>query len=175
MDIHILKEELKNNPYKFICDWAEECLIYTGRNVFEILSLVPCSLIIPDISSNSGSFRSNINVLLLGPPSSGKSSLCKKFSKITYFPYDNREITSSALQTELQNYPMVSLIVEDFSQILNRPDSYSIIKALEGILGEEKRVSKTTQREKINYKTDVSLEEGIRSTIEWYKKELLNK
>ncbi|MEM3075064.1 MAG: hypothetical protein QW727_03945 [Candidatus Pacearchaeota archaeon] len=152
--LFVYKEEIKKNPYNFICDWAEECLIYTGRNVFSILSLIPCSLILPDIPSTSGKFRSNINLLLLGNPSSGKSTICSKFEKITYYPYFNREFSSAGIQSDLPSMPLSSIIIEDFSQILDRPDSYGIIKVLEGILGEEKRVSKVTKKEKINFNAE---------------------
>jgi len=67
-----IPEELKNNPYKYICDWMEERLPYTGRSVFEVVSLLPPSLILPDFYYMGDIIRSNINVLIMTPPSGGK-------------------------------------------------------------------------------------------------------
>lgn len=138
-------ERLKKNPYTYISNWMEEVLINTGKNVFDILSLVPCSLILPDIPFSSSKIRSQINVLLLASPSSGKSTITKKFAKIAYQPIEFRRITSAKLIQEILNSRLFTIINEDFSQIA---DDYDIIKVLEGVTGEEKRIAdKTMQRE----------------------------
>jgi len=93
-------QEIKN-PYKFICDYAEEVYPFAGRKVFEVASLIPPSLILPDLPYKGKKIRSNINILILSPPSSGKSQLSNLFSCLTYNPINYRSVTSAKLITEI--------------------------------------------------------------------------
>ena len=63
MDEENLVEEIKRSPYSFICDFAESVLMYVGRKTFEIVSLQPCSEILPPISRGSEVIDPRINYL----------------------------------------------------------------------------------------------------------------
>ena len=39
-------EKIRKEPYKYIPQWMESTLIHVGKPVFEILSLLPASLIL---------------------------------------------------------------------------------------------------------------------------------
>ena len=76
---------------------------------------------------------------------------------------DEREVTIKEL---------VGIIL----RLCNKENEIKIVFDTSKPEGQPRRCSDVSKaNKKINYKTDVSLEEGIRSTIEWYKKELLNK
>ena len=47
------ERELKDSPYRFVCDYVESMYPKIGRKTFEVLSLMPVSLIIPDIPFGS--------------------------------------------------------------------------------------------------------------------------
>lgn len=143
--------EIKEDPYNFICNWIEDILPYAGRRVFEILSLMPPSLILPDLQYKENKIRSNINVLLLAPPSSGKSSICNEFSYLTYFPLEVESITPARLETEISSNPNFSLIVGDFFRMATNP---IILKIIENILGEEKSIRRATMRKTIDTETN---------------------
>lgn len=59
--------EIKSNPYKFICDYYDSLYPYMGKEVFSVLSLVPCSLILPKIKRNNKEIKIHISCLLLAP------------------------------------------------------------------------------------------------------------
>ena len=134
--------KLKSHPIKYICDWMESNLIHIGKKVFRLISLQPCSMIIPSISIHSIDMRANINVFLIGSPSCGKSSLCKKFCRFTYFPMPQKGISAPKLINKIKKFEgFFSISIDDFSNVLNQPDGYDIVKILEGALGDEKEFS----------------------------------
>ncbi len=146
-----LKKLIKINPYVFICDWIEEILPYTGKKCFKVIALMPPSLILPDLPFKSQKIRSNINLLLLTSPGGGKSSIAKKLKYLTYAPIDLRSITSAKLESKIQSSPLFTLIVEDFATMSKDP---IVVKIVEGILGEEKRIQRSTMRKDVDTETD---------------------
>lgn len=134
---------IKDTPYKFICDWAETIFPHTGKKVFRILALMIPSLIIPDLPYKGQKIRSNINSLFLAPPGAGKTSISKIFSYLTYNPLEVESITPARLESELNKVEYGSLIVGDFARMSR---DQIIVKIVEGILGEEKRISRKTMR-----------------------------
>jgi len=146
-----LRKEVKANPYKFICDWMEDVLPFTGRKAYEILAVMPTSIIIPDIDYEGERIRSNINMLLLTASGGGKSTIAKHFSNISYIPLNVESITPAKLERMISSNPMFTLIVGDFSRLARDPVG---IKIIEGILGEEKRVHRATMRSEIDTATN---------------------
>jgi len=146
-----LKQEIKDNPYYFICNWAEELLPFTGRKAFEIISLMPCSLVLPDLMYEGKKVRSNMNLLLLSSPGGAKSSLSKIFESFSLNPVSMRSTTPAKLEHKIQKSPVFTLIIEDFSTISRDP---IVIKILEGILGDEKRMQRSTMKKEVDISTD---------------------
>lgn len=159
-----LPKGLVENPYKYICDVVEEILPHTGKKVFKILSLMPCSLIIPDLVYKGKTIRSNINVLFLTPPSGGKSTISEFLSHISYSPISLRSITPAKLESKIHANPFFTLIVEEYSTMSKNP---IIGKIIEGVLGEEKRVQRSTMRKDIDDTTEgIGLLCGVPSDLQ---------
>jgi len=135
--------EIKKDPYKFVCEWAESVLPHTGKKVFEILSLMPPSLILPDFPYGGMDIRSNINCLLLAPPGAGKTTICEIFKNFTYNPLTLTSITSARLESEVKKYDHLTLIIGDLARVSR---DINVMKVIEGLLGEEKRISRMTMR-----------------------------
>ncbi len=146
-----LREQIKEDPYNFILNWIEKILPHTGKKAFKIIALMPPSLILPDIPYKSQKIRSNINLLLLTSPGGGKSSIAKKLKFLTYAPVDVRSITPAKLESKIQSNPLFTLIVEDFATMSKDP---ICVKIIEGILGEEKRVQRSTMRKDVDTETE---------------------
>lgn len=146
-----IPEELIRNPYKYICDVVEEILPHTGRKAFKIISLMPCSLILPDLIYKGKTIRSNINVLFLTPPSGGKSTVSEFLSQISYSPISLRSITAAKLESKIHSNPFFTLIVEEYATMSKNP---IVGKIIEGVLGEEKRVQRATMRGEIDDVTE---------------------
>lgn len=151
LDIQKETENIRKDPYNYVCDWVESMYPFTGKKVFQILSLMPVSLIIPDLTFMSKSIRSNINCLFLASSGAGKSSLSKQFSNFTYNPFEVESITAAKLENKLKSMKNFSLIVGDFARLSKDP---AIVKIIEGILGEEKKLNRETMREEINSQTN---------------------
>jgi len=168
---YVRKEEdslsdIKKDPYNYICNWMEELLPYTGRKAFEIICLMPPSLILPDLLYKSKKIRSNINVLLLTSSGGGKSTICKQLSYLTYHPIDVRSITSAKLESKIYSSPLFTFIVEDFATMSRDP---FIVKTVESILGEEKRLQRSTMNKDVDMDTDgVGLLAGIPQDLSNY-------
>src|SRR3990167_6564063 len=91
-------EKIRADPYNYIMAFYENEFPKTGGKVMSICSLMPCSLIIPSISHQSGKkVPSNIHVLLLSNPGTAKTSLGEHFSKFTYEPFPFEFITDAKL------------------------------------------------------------------------------
>lgn len=138
-----LKDEIRKNPYKFICDWMEKRLPFTGAKAMSVVALMPPSLILPDFNYHGDQIRSNINVLLMTPPSGGKSTLAKEFSLITFLPFESSSITPRKLEQEVKARGTLSFVVGDFSRLIKDQDT---IKVIENVIGEEKRIQRHTMR-----------------------------
>lgn len=138
-----LRQEIRSDPYKFICNWMETRLPFTGRKAMEVVALLPPSLILPDFNYHGDQIRSNINVLLMTPPSGGKSTLAKEFALITFLPFEASSITPRKLEAEVKARGTLSFVVGDFSRMIKDQDT---IKVIENVIGEEKRLQRHTMR-----------------------------
>ena len=145
-----VEEQLIKNPYKTICDWAENRIHLTGGKVFQFLALQPISLISPDINTNGYPTRTNFHFLLVGPPGSGKTSLMKQLRDITYNPFMFQDMTGARVIEELFGRTDISLICGDVNTIFGDMD---LIKILEGIL-EEKAVARYNMRRDRSFDTN---------------------
>lgn len=143
--------DIKDNPYQFICQWMENILPHTGKQAFEVISLMPCSLILPDLPYKGKKIRSNINVLLLTASGGGKSTISKELAYFSFNSIDTRSITPAKLESKIVASPLFTLIVEDFATMSRDP---IIVKIVEGILGEEKRVQRSTMQKDIDTETE---------------------
>lgn len=137
-----VEEQLIRNPYKTICDWAENRIHLTGGKVFQFLSLQPISLVSPDIMTVGYPIRTNFHTLLIAPPSSGKTSCSRLFKDITYNPFMFQDLTGARVIEELYGKSDVSLICGDVNTIFA---DMELVKVLEGIL-EEKTVARYNMR-----------------------------
>lgn len=150
LDIEEIPDDIKHSPYSYICDFVEKLYPSTGKEVFEILSLVPISLIIPDLSYFSKTERTNMNVLFLAYSGSGKSSICKLFSKFCYYPLEGRSYTPAELENKtlkyMHEFGMFSLIIEDYATMST---DERINKIIEGVLGDEKVIDRHTTKKDI--------------------------
>jgi len=144
---------IRRNPYKFICNYAESIYPYVGKQVFEIISLIPPSIIIPDLPFVGKKIRANINCLFLAGSGGGKTSIAKLFESITLNPLPVESITPAGLEGAIQANPKFTIIVGDFARMAKDP---IIIKILEGILGEEKNIKRKTMRKDIDIDTEGS-------------------
>ena len=141
-----IPEELIRNPYDFVCNWAEKLYPNIGSYVFQYASLLPCSLIINDFNYFSEKKRSNLNIFLLTEAGGAKSSLCKLFAKLTFYPIEGRSYTAAELEDEVFEKEIFSLIIEDYTTMAS---DERINKIMEGILGDEKIIDRHTKRKKI--------------------------
>jgi len=135
--------EIRKNPYKFICEWAESILPHTGKKVFEVLSLMPPSLILPDFPYGGMDIRSNINCLLLAPSGAGKTTISEIFKDFAYNSLNLTSITSARLESEVKKYDYLTLIIGDLARVSR---DINVMKVIEGLLGEEKKTSRMTMR-----------------------------
>src|SRR3990167_543019 len=140
-------EEIKKSPYNFICQYVESLYPHIGRKTFEILALMPCSLILPDLPYGSKNVRSNINALFLGSSGSGKSSIAKLFSNFVINALEFESVTSAGLESAITQSPIFSLIVGAFARMSRDP---ILIKVIEGLLGEEKTIKRRTARKDVD-------------------------
>lgn len=154
-DVYNLEmEKIKTNPREYICTWGENNLLHVGRKAFRLISLMPCSMIIPSIPFNSTGIRANINTFIIGSPASGKSSLIKMFLKFSYFPISQKSASAKHLIHKINDFEgMFSLGIDDFSNVMDQPDGYETIKILEGALGDEKESSHENMKYEIRTKT----------------------
>ena len=156
-------KELVENPYGYITSWAESILPHTGRKIFEVLSLMPCSLIIPDISYEGMDIRSNINCLFLGTSGCGKTTITEMFKSLTYSPIAVNSITAPRLESEIKKYEDATLIIGDLARMSR---DIKVMKVIEGLLGEEKSTSRMTMRsESMEKKNLIGLMCGVPSDM----------
>ncbi len=162
-----LNKNIQEDPYKFICDYVESLYPHLGRKSFEVLSLLPCSLIMPDIPFGSKTIRSNLHAMILGSSGGGKTSIATLFSKFALSPLNFESITSAGLEGAIMNCGSVfSLIVGDFARMSRDP---ILMKTLEGILGEEKSVKRKTARKDLDLDVNaIALLCGVSSDLSKY-------
>ena len=133
-------ESIRHNPYEFIQAFADMKLIIVGRQAFKRLALLPHTIFLPDISSN---IISNLSAVIIGDSGTGKSSLCKIFSPLCHEPLVRRTITEADLIETANELRFLSIIIEDLTQSVTN-EGYGLIKVLEGCIGEERAVMKST-------------------------------
>jgi len=156
-------EELVRNPYDYICDWAESILPHTGKKTFEVLSLMPPSLILPDLQYEGRNIRSNINCLFLGTSGCGKTTITEMFNNFTYSPISVTSITAARLESELKKYEDATLIIGDLARVSR---DINVMKVIEGVLGEEKKTSRMTMTsESMEEKNIIGIMCGVPSDI----------
>jgi len=142
-------ELIKKNPYNYICDFYERMFPRTGKRVFSILSLVPCSILIPKIDSEVKQIKQKISLLWISPSGSGKTSIGSEFKKIAYNPLSTQKITPARLVYEInkitknEEVPKLTLIVSDIAQMFSDDE---FIKLLEGVIGDEAEFSRNTMK-----------------------------
>lgn len=167
-------KKIKSDPRKYIGDWMEQNLLHVGRKTFKVICLMPCSMILPSIPWQSTDIRSNINLFILGPPGSGKSTIASIFVKIGYSGFMQKGITSKRLIDKIRDYNgFFSIAIDDFANVLNQNDSYDLIKILEGALGDEKNISYETKKTVINQETHaIGLVEGTWTDLEKFARHM---
>jgi len=147
-------KKLQSNPREYISDWMEGNLLHVGKKLFNVLCLLPCSMVIPNILFKSSDIRSNINVFIIGPPAAGKSKACEKFNSFSYCPINIKGISAKKLIQRIEELNgFFSLTADDFSNLLTQPDGYELIKILEGALGDEQNTSHENMKYSIKIKT----------------------
>ena len=72
------------------------------------------------------------------------STLAKKLALLSYNPIVRRTITEADLIATVFQLKWITLIIEDLTQTAH--DGYSVIKAIEGIIGDEGEIGKSTLR-----------------------------
>jgi hypothetical protein len=135
-------ELIRKDPYEYIQNYADMNIKIVGRQVYRKLALLPHTLFLPDISS---SVIANMSGLILGESGSGKSSACKIFAPLCHEPLVRRMITEADLIEVANELRFLSIIIEDLSQSVTN-EGYGLIKVIEGLVGEEKSVSKSTMK-----------------------------
>lgn len=144
-------QKIKSDPYNYICKWMEDRLPYTGGKAYKIVALMPVSLILPNFNYMGDSIRTNINALIMAPPSAGKSTIADSFAKITFAPLQTSSITPRKLEGEIKSRTTFSLVVEDFSRMIRSPET---LKIIENVLGEEQKVNRMTMRSSVDKKVN---------------------
>jgi len=165
-EIEVNKEILKN-PYESVLRFAENRLKHVGHKIFSYLALMPVSLVAPDLQYEDTNIRSNIHVMLLSPPGSGKSFAESILRKISLNPFDFTAITSAATEEELYGMKYCTILVQDMAKIIS---DRLMVKTLEGLCGEERRAgSITISRGDKRFNIDVvALLAGVPSDISAY-------
>lgn len=159
--------EIKKDPYNFICDYVESIYPNVGRKSFEVLSLLPASLIMPDIEFGGRKIRSNIHAMILSSSGGGKSSIADLFSQFTLNALSFESVTSAGLESAIMNYgSFFTLVVGDFARMSRDP---ILMKVLEGLLGEEKSIKRKTARKDLDMQVDaVALLCGVSTDLSKY-------
>ncbi len=160
-------KEISKDPYNYICEYVESIYPNIGRKTFRVLSLLPVSLIIPDIPSNTKKIRSNLHAIFLGASGSGKTSIAKLFSKFVINSLEFESITSAGLESAIAHSGGIfTLIVGDFARMSRDP---ILMKVLEGVLGEERRIQRTTARKDLDMDVNaISLLCGVSTDLSKY-------
>lgn len=137
--IESIDKDIIRNPYNYIQDWGEQRLKNVGKKLFSILSLMPVSLIIPDMPYQDKFVKSNIHTLILGGSGSSKTTLVNDtFGEVTYKPITFNDISKAKFVEEIHDIGNdASILCHDIAGIFKNP---ALIKILEGITGEERAI-----------------------------------
>ena len=139
-----LQNQIRADPYTFICDYYESIYKNAGREIFSILSLVIPSLILPPIPhEHAREIKSSINVLMIAPPGDGKSSIAETFSKLAYNSFNFESITDAKFYEVISQKDFVSIVVGDVFKIFS---DKMLTKTMENVLGDEQKISRMTKR-----------------------------
>lgn len=143
-------KEIQDNPYEYITSWAESIFKHTGKRIFKYASLIPISLVAPDILYRGKQIRSNIHVLLLSPSGTGKTSIGKIISNFSLNPINFENITTAKIAQTLKKncYSKVTLISTDIAKTVR---DMELVKLLEQVLGEERRVMRDNMQSSFNF------------------------
>ena len=159
-------KDIRINPLKYICDWAEDILPFTGRKIFEVVSLMTSSLLLPDMTIEGQKVKTHISVLLLASPGAGKSSTSKALTYFGINPISIRESSQAKLEDKIEKSPMFTLIIEDFASMSKDP---FMVKVVEGVIGEEKRIQRMTMRKELDLNVEAcGLFAGVPSDLANY-------
>lgn len=162
------EEQLLKNPYNVIREYAEIRLTKVGRKVFSYLALQPISLVSPDIPVEEHFTKANMHYLLLGPPSSGKTSSVLLTRDISPQNHLFQDTTAAKLTMDLMGKDKIALLCTDVDTIFR---DMELIKLIEGVIGEEHMVARFNMRTSASFQTDAvflgcgvfeSLRENIR-------------
>ena len=164
-----IEEQLLKNPYNCITEYAEGRLTKIGRKIFSYLVLQPVSLFAPDIPNKEGVSKANLHFLLLGPPSSGKTSCALLMRDFNSNPYLFQDVTGAKIVQDLLGKDKTSLICTDVDSIFR---DMELIKILEGILGEEHMVARFNMKSQSNFSVNATflgcgLFESLRENIRY--------
>lgn len=137
--------DIKKRPYDFVRSYYEEEFPRVGWKIFSILSLVPISLIIPKIPSQVKETKQKISLFWISPSGSAKTSVAEEFEKIAINPISTSKITPARLYFEIKKREgkKTTLICPDVSIMFSDEE---LIKLLEGYLGEESTIFRSTMR-----------------------------
>lgn len=139
-----LMERIRKDPYNFIMNYYESIYKYMGGEVFSTLSLVIPSLILPTIPhEHAREIKSSINMLLIAPPGTAKSSIAKTFEKLAYNAFPFESITDAKLYEVISQKDFVSLIIGDIFKVFS---DKNLSKTMENLLGDEQKISRMTKR-----------------------------
>ena len=143
-DVEMVK--IKADPYKYICGYAEKILINVGQRVFRYVALMPVSLFLPDLPINSSIVKTNWNLVIVGSPSIGKTTICNMFCDFTFNPIKVKKVTLAHLVLRLIREKVFSISLDDFANLMNDNDGYAKVKALESSLGDDRMLSSDTMK-----------------------------
>ncbi len=140
----IENKKIRESPYEYIRDFYEKLYPHVGRKVMSVLSLVPCSLILPSFYDELGKkTHTRISYLLLSPPATAKTSIGTHFKKFTYDAFPAEYITDAKLSSVLNFKTRVTLIVTDIARVFSNP---ILAKQIETIIGDEGKLSRFTAK-----------------------------
>lgn len=158
--INISIEDIKKNPYESILTWADNRLKITGRLVYEILALMPCSLILPDIPYQETTIPANIHAMFLCPPGGGKDSAASSFEEVAYNPLHLESITPAKIEERLfeERQKDLTLITADCSRIMK---DFTLMKIYERIISEKKVQREHMHKERNFYINVITYNAGV--------------
>ena len=143
-----IQEQLIKNPYNTIREYAEIRLTKVGRKLFSYLSLQPVSLVAPDIPVDEEKTRANMHFLILGPPSSGKTSSLRLVRDTVPNPYIFQDVTAAKLAMDLYGRENISLLCTDVDTIFR---DMELVKLIESAIGEEHSILRFNMRTTSNF------------------------